>query len=345
MEQSNFILTNAKRMNNFDVLMQARDYETQNKVIWGTVKTVYDQVFWQTTNADYCEAMVEVETEEGMVIYVPQRNLSYHMPELHSLVFMTDEKVPLTITDHVRIEGTMQSWDEVNYRPNSDYVLLGSIKQGEWRLGKRFETRYRAENSPLKKELKGILAEIYEPRGAQGHRFLKVDFEGVVIIIPAEAFSYVHLSRVQKLEDTLCIGQEVYFKVFDLEERPVTPQMRERHGKMGDNDTYWHIVGEALYNKEKPHDAIARLKQSGASSTQAYLLAETMDGYYVELVDAPGISLRMRAGGRGRYRPTHQMVARHERVAVGLASLSDTYTTTEDGHDRYGGFVRYISRR
>ncbi|USI65312.1 hypothetical protein QR692_09985 [Lactococcus petauri] len=345
MEIPDFILDNAKRVSNFDSLMQARDSERDSQILWGTVKTVYEQVAWKTSNANYQEAMVEVETDEGLIIYVPQRQMSYHMSEPRALVFMTDEKVPLVVHRHVRIEGTMQDWEEVNYRPNSEYVILGSIKQAEWQLGKEFEVRFHRENSPLKKELKGKVVDIYEPWGARGHRFITVDYEGVSITIPAEAYSYVHLSRVQKLEDTVRLGQEIYFKIFDLEERPVTAQMRERHIKMGDNDTYWSIVGEALYNKESPHEAIARLKQSGASSTLAYLLKETVDGYFVELVDAPGISLRMKSGGHGKYKPTHQMVERHERVAVGLSDLRETYTTTEDGFERYDGFVRYVPKR
>lgn len=345
MEKLDFILNNAKRVNNFDLLTQAQDFEMQDKIIWGEIKTVYEKVFWKTNSAEYEEAIVEVVTDNGLIVYVSQRNLSYHMPDPDSLVFLIGKKVPLVVNFHVRIDGTQQNWDEVYYRPNSDYVLLGSIKQAEWILGKDLQVRYRSENSPLRKELRGIVTDIFEPTSSRGNRFISIEFEGATVTIPAKAFSYISLSRVQKLDDIVRAGQEVYFKIFDIEERPVTISMRERHIKMGETDTFWDIVGEALYNKEEPHDAIKRLKESGASSTQAYLLSESVNGYMVELVDAPGISLRMRPGGKGKYRPTHQMVTQHERVAVGLSSLQATYETTSENYDKYNGFVTYIPKR
>ena len=345
MEKTDFILTNARRVNNFDLLTQVDELERQDKVIWGVVKTVYEKGFWKTNHAEYEEAILEIETDEGFVVYVPQRQLSYHMPDVDSLVFMTGERVPLIINVHVLIEGTKQSWDEVYYRPNADYVLLGSVKQAEWNLAKDLEVRWQPKNSPLRKELRGVIQNIFEPRGSYGNRFIKVDFQGVAVVIPAPAFSYIFASRVQKLDDIVRVGQEVYFKLFTIEELPVTEQMRQRHIRMGETDTYWEILGEALYNKEEPHEAIARLKASGASSTQAYLLSESVNGFLVELVDAPGISLHMRTGGKGKYRPSHQMVAKHERIVVSLADLKTTYQTMPEGYDRYDGFVTYLPKR
>lgn len=349
MEKTDFILTNAKRINNFDLLTKVHDLENQNEIIWGEIKTIYDKAFWKTNRAEYEETIVEVVTDEGLTIYIPQRELSYHMPEKDSLVFMTGERVPVVVEVHVRIEGTLQEWDEVYYRPNSDYVLMGSIKSAEWILARNLEERWAPKKSPLRKELRGTVIDIYDPRfqSSRSHSngFVKVDFDGVPVLIPAPAFSYAAASRVQKLEDQVRIGQEVYFKIFTIEKRPVTNQMRERHLRMGEEDTYWEILGEALYNKEEPHDAITRLINSGASSTQAYLISEKVSGYQVELVDAPGILLHMRPGGKGKYRPTKQMVAKHERIVVGLSDLKTTYKKMPEGYERYDGYVNYIPKR
>jgi hypothetical protein len=339
---TDYILSEAKRVNNFDLLMKARDSEKQGQVIWGTVRTVVNKALWKPREVGYEEAIIEVETNEGFTVYINQRNLSYHMPALDRLIFMVGEEVPIIVSDHVRIDGTRKSGDDVNYKPNADYVLLGSIKQAEWSLSKEFELLYHRENSPLKKEMRGIVLEIIEPHGIRGQRLVRVGYNGIPINIPAAAFSYVSQSQVQRLEDIVKVGQEVYFKVFAIEEQPVTAQMRERHGVMGENETYWSIVGEALYNKEEPHAAISRLKRSGAIATQAYLVSETMDGYFVELVDAPGIILRMNAR---RFQPTHEMVENHQIVVVRLDTLIDSYVTTEDGRDLYQGYVTYFHKR
>ena len=336
----------AKRESQPDILSKVAEHQAVGDWVMGTVQSVYEDVTFTMHGREMTQHMLEVLTDDGITCYVRQGQAGFWQPDDRAFVTMIDDRVPVKIYQRLQIENSKR--EDVAHIDYGEYVIIGEISGAEYIIGQEFDREFRNQNSWTHKELRGTVKSIYEPKRnyyvGNGEyvdtRRIFVEYEGMTVVIPLTAFTHKAKSRLQKVHDYVKVGDPVYFYVTGVSRLPVTATMRERNPDMSlDGDYYFYtITGSAIHREITPEEAISRLIKSKASATRAYITNMDISGYFVELLDAPGVTFKMRPSGNGKVKPSPRDVENHAIVAVKLKKLKDE----KDDRGFYKGHVEYI---
>ena len=251
----------------------------------------------------FCDMLVgRIQNGElaGTAVYIKQTESGFRQPK--DFFKMVGRIFPCKLTEiHIQ---TIDNYKLTINNP-SNYVVEGSIELAEWltnyqllqqiEKSKDNSSRNRDRKNILERTHEGIVSAVINNGSNAGIMVMTKKLQ--TVFIPKHRVSYECDSSFVNLDEVVSVFDRVEFKITGANTQKPSPNQRERHII----HDYIRIEGDMKVLEEAPQDALIEMidnkKVIGRLFKVRFISFDPQSLHTVELVDFPGIKIKMKDSG------------------------------------------------